>query len=86
MSGVVYEKQQLQQLTESTKVGNYAWYNVCKFEIRLVHYSYDGSTVFHLSHFLSQNLPLQDVPLLLLALYEKATLSRAKTRRLLPEV
>ena len=56
------------------------------YEIRLVHFSYDGSTVFRLSHFPSQNLALQDVPLLLLALYEKATLSRTKTRRLLPEV
>ena len=37
----------------------------------------------------SQNLALQDAPLLLLAFYQKATLSRAKTlssRQLLPEV
>ena len=41
------------------------------------------------SPFSSQDLTLQDAPLLLLALYEKATLSRASalpSRQLLPDV
>ena len=96
VSGAVYGKQ-FQQLTESTRVGVasntiYTVYTtVEEYHTRLQFTSCsNGSTILcNVIPISLQDLTLQDVPLLLLALYEKATLSRASalpSRQLLPDV
>jgi len=95
VSGAVYGKQ-FQQLTESTSVGVasntiYTEYMVEEYHTRLQFTSCsNGSTILcNVIPISLQDLTLQDVPLLLLALYKKATLSRASalsSRQLLPDV